>query len=58
MDRKATLVEAGTEGLPLGVQIAALPYREDVVLALMAAIEDGARGTEAFPTTPVSPSEG
>jgi fatty acid amide hydrolase len=56
IDRKAALVEAGTEGLPLGVQIAASPYREDVVLALMAAVEAGARASDAFPATPVTPT--
>ena len=55
VDRKAALVEAGTEGLPVGVQVAARPYREDVVLALMEAIEAGARSSSEFPKTPVSP---
>ena len=56
VDRKAALVQAGTAGLPIGVQIAALPYREDVVLALMAAVEAHARSTDAYPVTPVTPS--
>jgi fatty acid amide hydrolase len=55
IDRKAALVEAGTAGLPVGVQIAALPYREDVVLALMTAIETAARAAPEYPRTPVTP---
>ncbi len=55
LDRKAALVEAGTAGLPVGVQLCARPFREDIVLALMAAVEDGARARESFPATPVTP---
>ena len=55
VDRKAALVEAGTAGLPVGVQIAAMPYREDLVLALMEAVEAGARATASYPKTPVTP---
>ena len=57
IDAKAALVEAGTAGLPLGVQIAARPYREDLVLALMLAVERGAQAQPGFPHTPVSPSD-
>lgn len=46
-------VMEGAEGLPLGVQVVARPYREDVTLALMGAIEAHARGREGFPQTPV-----
>jgi Asp-tRNA(Asn)/Glu-tRNA(Gln) amidotransferase A subunit family amidase len=36
----AASVPAGREGgLPVGVQVAAAPYREDVVLAVAAALE-------------------
>lgn len=35
----ARAVERGSAGLPVGVQVAALPWREDVVLAVMSALE-------------------
>ncbi len=38
-DRAASKVERNSAGLPVGVQVAALPWREDVALALMAALE-------------------
>jgi amidase len=45
------VVRAGTSarGLPLGVQVVGRPWREDVVLALVRAIE---RGTEGFHPAP------
>ncbi len=55
LERKATLVDEGSVGLPLGVQVVARPYREDLVLAAMIAIEDGARERKDFPKTPVDP---
>lgn len=55
LDRRAAAVERGSEGLPLAVQIVARPWQEERVLALMIAIEDGARGGSAFPQTPVDP---
>jgi fatty acid amide hydrolase len=39
VERRAALVERGSSGLPVGVQVAALPWREDVVLAVMSALE-------------------
>ena len=39
--RVANDVRRGTDGLPVGVQVAARHWREDVVLALMSAIERG-----------------
>lgn len=38
-DRTARAVETGSRGLPVGVQVVAAPWREDLVLAAMAAIE-------------------
>lgn len=38
-DRAARAVETGSRGLPVGVQVVAAPWREDLVLAAMAAIE-------------------
>ena len=53
LDRRAAAVVRGSEGLPLAVQIVARPWQEERVLALMIAIEDGARGGPDFPRTPV-----
>lgn len=39
-------------GLPVGVQVVAHHWREDIVLALLAAIEAGARTTPDFPQHP------
>jgi Asp-tRNA(Asn)/Glu-tRNA(Gln) amidotransferase A subunit family amidase len=41
MDRAARETERGSAGLPIAVQVAARPWREDLVLATMAAIEKG-----------------
>jgi amidase len=47
----AAVVRAGTspEGLPIGVQVAAKPWREDVALAVAGLIEENAGGWK-FPT--------
>ena len=45
-------VDAGSAGLPVGVQVVAPPFREDRVLALMQAIEDGCKDAKDFPTAP------
>jgi fatty acid amide hydrolase len=42
MDQAARATERGSAGLPIGVQVAARPWREDLVLGVMAAIEDRA----------------
>jgi fatty acid amide hydrolase len=55
LDRRAAEIDRGSEGLPVGVQLVAPPWREDVVLALMGAIERRAREGADFPTTPVDP---
>jgi fatty acid amide hydrolase len=39
--KQAAAVDAGSVGLPVGVQVLAPPWREDVVLAVMAVIERG-----------------
>ncbi len=55
IDKRAAAIEAQSAGLPVGVQVAARPYREDIVLAVMQAIEDRARRERDFPWTPVDP---
>jgi fatty acid amide hydrolase len=44
--------EAGSAGLPVGVQVAARPWREDVVLALMSALEAHFRTQPEYPLSP------
>jgi fatty acid amide hydrolase len=39
-------------GLPVGVQVAARHWRDDVVLALMGALEEHFRGQPGYPVTP------
>jgi fatty acid amide hydrolase len=51
--RRARQVDAASQGLPVGVQVAARPWREDLVVALMMAIEEDVRTQAGFPTTPV-----
>jgi fatty acid amide hydrolase len=46
-------VEQGSAGLPIGVQVAARPWREHVALAVMSAIEQTARARSDFPQTPL-----
>jgi fatty acid amide hydrolase len=49
VERSARKVEAGSEGLPVGVQVAARHWREDVVLAVMAALEAHFRARGDYP---------
>jgi fatty acid amide hydrolase len=50
--RTARAVEAGSAGLPVGVQVVARPWREDVVLAVMAALEDHFGRQPDYPAYP------
>ena len=50
--RTARAIEAGSAGLPVGVQVAARHWREDVVLAVMAALEEQFRGRTDYPSAP------
>ncbi len=56
LDRQAAEVVEGTEGLPTAVQVVARPYREDLVLAVMLALDAGLRSGSEFPATPVDPT--
>ena len=49
VERQAKLVETGSTGLPIGVQVTAGHWREDIVLALMAAIEQAFQNNDDFP---------
>jgi fatty acid amide hydrolase len=53
--KTAHAVDAGSFGLPVGVQVAARPWREDVVLAVMSALEARFRTTNEIPATPIDP---
>jgi fatty acid amide hydrolase len=52
VEKMALTVERGSAGLPLGVQVVAPLWREDRVLALMAAIEAQVRGNADYPAAP------
>ncbi len=54
--RTARRVEAGSAGMPVGVQVTARRWREDLVLATLTAIEAGVREDEGYPVTPVTPA--
>jgi fatty acid amide hydrolase len=55
---KCTDALRGSAGLPIGVQVVSRPYREDVALSVMAAIEESARSQRDFPRTPIEPIAG
>ncbi len=52
-ERAAAVTERGSAGLPVGVQVAARHWREDLVLAVMAAIEEELKGRPDYPRCPV-----
>jgi fatty acid amide hydrolase len=52
VDRAARDVERHSTGLPVGVQVVARHWREDLVLAIMAAIEAAVRPRPDFPARP------
>ena len=51
----AYLTDQNSAGLPVGVQVSALPWREDTVLAIMQALERGSHGKPDFPSGCVTP---
>ncbi len=54
VERAAAEVDSGSAGLPVGVQVAGRPWREDVVLAVMQAIElQASSKDDDYPHTPV-----
>jgi fatty acid amide hydrolase len=53
VERRAARVDAKSEGLPVGVQIATRPWKDHVALALMGAIEAEVSRDDGFPATPV-----
>jgi fatty acid amide hydrolase len=53
VEQAALRVETGSAGLPMGVQVAARHWREDVVLAVMSALEKYFEGQPEYPAHPV-----
>jgi fatty acid amide hydrolase len=52
VEREVARNERGSLGLPVGVQVAARPWREDVVLAVMAALEAHFQRLPDYPARP------
>lgn len=52
VQRAARNVELGSTGLPVGVQVAARHWREDIVLSLMSALEQHFRQQADYPERP------
>jgi fatty acid amide hydrolase len=50
--RAAAETDAGSAGLPVGVQVVARPWREDVVLAVMRRLQDSIRERPDYPSRP------
>jgi fatty acid amide hydrolase len=48
-DRQAAATDVGSTGMPIGVQVAALHFREDIVLAIMSALEQDFSARPEFP---------
>ncbi|MGD8398327.1 MAG: amidase family protein, partial [Anaerolineae bacterium] len=53
-DKTARRVEENSAGLPVGVQVVGRHWREDVVLAVMAALEQHFQASGSYPTTPLT----
>ena len=53
LTRRAAAIDDGSAGLPVGVQVVGRPWRDDLVLAAMQAIESEVSRDEGFPETPV-----
>ncbi len=51
-ERAARGVESGSAGLPVGVQVVARHWREDVALAVMGVLEEHFRGGPDYPADP------
>ena len=54
MDRAARRVDRGSAGLPVGVQVAARPNREDLIFAVMGAVETALSGSVDYPRVPAA----
>jgi fatty acid amide hydrolase len=54
--RQAAATDRGSVGLPVGVQVVGMPWREDVVLAIMQALEETAQEKPDYPGRTVMPA--
>jgi fatty acid amide hydrolase len=54
--QQAHAVDRGSVGMPVAVQVAALPWRDDVALAVMAALEEAFRDRADYPGKTVAPA--
>lgn len=52
IERTAYKIEQGSAGLPIGVQVAARHWREDVVLAVMLMLEQHFKSQPNYPAFP------
>jgi fatty acid amide hydrolase len=52
VERAAVRSERGSAGLPVGVQVAARHWREDIVLSVMSALQVEFRGNREYPSYP------
>ncbi len=50
--KKVRTILSGSAGLPVGVQVVALPYQEETLLSVMAAVERRVQTLDGFPKTP------
>ena len=55
VEKRCADAERHADGMPVGVQVVAAPYREDRVLAAMAVIEDACAQETLYPHTPIEP---
>lgn len=55
--RRAVQTDVGSMGLPVGIQISALPWREDIVLAMMGSLEKLVAVKSDYPGSCVVPAE-
>ena len=53
-DLSETMLDAPGAGLPVGVHVAARPGREDLILAVMAAVEGALSGSVDYPRVPTA----
>lgn len=53
VEKKVAAIDRASVGLPVGVQVVGPPHREEILLAVMRALQAGVAGDHDYPTTPV-----